>query len=201
MLIFFQLLGASSLTVVALCLTFVLYICRSLGPIFSLIVNMALLILWSLGLGLLGWNMSGTLGHVCNKDNWGSWMGIMVCRLYKALFSFTVIGWVSLVALVILDFRARSKQKKQGLYNQMGAPVGGKGTRLGALGLGGFSRNVETKGVQDQAAEPLRVPEGGYDGHTYDNGSHVKVDQFGGYQPPADQTRYDSGGYDAVARH
>lgn len=85
----------------------------------NLIANFILLILWIVGLGLLGWNMAGTLGHVCNAVNWGSSAGIMVCRIYKALFVFTLFATISTLGMIILDVRTRRKQNSLGKYNQM----------------------------------------------------------------------------------
>ena len=75
--------------------------------------------MWIVGLGLLGWNVAGTLGHVCNTANWASPQGIMVCRIYKALFTFTLLATLSTLGMIILDVRVRRKQTSLGRYDQM----------------------------------------------------------------------------------
>lgn len=91
---FLVLLGVALLSLLTFTVTLVLHFCHSLSPLFNLVINVFLLILWIVGLSLLGWNMAGTLGHVCNATNWGSEAGIMVCRIYKALFTFALFGHV-----------------------------------------------------------------------------------------------------------
>jgi len=36
--------------------------------------------------------MSGTLANVCDVAHWHEETGIMVCRIYKTLFTFTLVG-------------------------------------------------------------------------------------------------------------
>ena len=57
-----------------------------------MIVNGALAFIWLIGFSLLSWWMSGTLTHVCNVANWHEDAGIMVCRIYKSLFTFSLLG-------------------------------------------------------------------------------------------------------------
>lgn len=65
---------------------------RSLKPLYNIFLNSFLNLLWITGSGLLVWNLSGTLSHRCDIDNWGSEAGVMVCRIYKALTAFAIIG-------------------------------------------------------------------------------------------------------------
>ena len=87
-----QLLGVSLLTLLTLALTITFYCCRALNPFFNLTLNIGLSVLWALSWSLLTWNMSGTLTHTCNTENWGDSSGTMVCRIYKALFTFALVG-------------------------------------------------------------------------------------------------------------
>jgi len=87
-----QLLGVSLLTLITLTLTILFYCCRVLNPVFNMILNLGLSVLWALSWSLLTWNMSGTLTHTCNTENWGDASGTMVCRLYKALFTCALVG-------------------------------------------------------------------------------------------------------------
>jgi hypothetical protein len=88
-----QLTGVALFTLLTQTVTIVFYFCHALNPLFNLLVNAALSIFWATGFGLLAWAMSGgTLMHKCNIKNWGNDAGIMVCRLYKTLFTFALIG-------------------------------------------------------------------------------------------------------------
>jgi hypothetical protein len=44
--------------------------------------------------------MSGTLANLCDVEHWNEEVGIMVCRIYKALFAFSLLGWC-----VVPDYR------------------------------------------------------------------------------------------------
>jgi hypothetical protein len=94
-----------------------LYFCVHLSPLLNMIVNIPILLLWTVGFGLIIWNMFGALGNSC--DAWGNDDGKKVCHTYKALFSFVVIGWLCQVALIVLDVRARRNQSILGRYNKM----------------------------------------------------------------------------------
>lgn len=87
-----QLLTVSFLTVFFLSTTIVLHCCCGLNPRLNLFLNSGLLAIWTVGFALLTWWSSSTLGHVCNKVNWHNSDGIMVCRIYKALFAFSMLG-------------------------------------------------------------------------------------------------------------
>lgn len=114
-----QLFGVSLVTLISLTLTLALHLCHVLSPIFNLIINILLLVVWIAGISLLGWNMSGTLVHACSAANWGSSAGIMVCHIYKTLFSFTLLASISAAAMVVLDFSIRKRQTNLGKYNRM----------------------------------------------------------------------------------
>ena len=81
-------------------------------------VSIPIVLLWTVGFGLLVYNMYGTLSHSCNKTNWANSDGMTVCGQYKAFFAFMVIGWLCLVALVIVDVRAR-KNRSFARYDKM----------------------------------------------------------------------------------
>lgn len=65
---------------------------RMLSPTVNLVFNGISLILWALGFALLIWNVRSTLGNRCTRATWYSEGGIMICRLYKALATFTTTG-------------------------------------------------------------------------------------------------------------
>lgn len=57
-----------------------------------------------LGFALLAWNLSGLLSHQCTIANWSSDLGVMVCRIYKALMSFTITGMYVVSSLLTDPF-------------------------------------------------------------------------------------------------
>lgn len=89
---FLLLLAVSVLTVLSLTATIILHFFYGLNPRLNTVLNAVLVVLWGLAFGLLTRWTSGTLAHVCKKDDWDNDMGMMVCRVYKALFSFTLFG-------------------------------------------------------------------------------------------------------------
>jgi len=116
---FLVMLLADAVLLLSLMVGTVLYFCVHLSPLLNMIMNIPILLLWTVGLGLLIWNMYGTLGHSCTAANWGNEDGIMICHQYKAFFAFVVIGWLCQIALIILDVRARRTQSALGRYNKM----------------------------------------------------------------------------------
>jgi hypothetical protein len=173
-----------------------LHLCLSLSPLLSLVINVFLLVLWIFGLSLLGWNMAGTLGHVCNAANWGSDAGMMVCRIYKALFTFTLLAAISAFALVALDIKVRRKQNSLGKYDQMrDSSYDLKPTReaFGSDGLGEH-HNEQMEPWQRAGHEPE-------DYHPQNlSRERIRSEHFG-YTSPAEQTHYDSGNYGVRDRH
>jgi hypothetical protein len=114
-----QMLLAEILLLLSLTIGTILYFCVHLSPLINMIFNFPILLLWTVGMGLMIWNMYGTLGHSCSTANWGNADGVSICNQYKALFSFVVIGWLCQIALLVLDFRARRSQSALGKYDKM----------------------------------------------------------------------------------
>jgi hypothetical protein len=111
---------AQILLILSLTIGTVLYFCVHLSPLINMIFNFPILLLWTAGMGLMIWNMYGTLGHSCSINNWGNEDGVSICNQYKALFAFVVIGWLCQIALLVLDVRARRSQSAWGKYKKMG---------------------------------------------------------------------------------
>ncbi|EME88268.1 uncharacterized protein MYCFIDRAFT_62733 [Pseudocercospora fijiensis CIRAD86] len=88
-----QLTSASLFSIAALAFTILLHCFSGLNPRLNLAINAFLLILWTLSWCLLTWYMSGTLSNMCDIDHWNEDIGIMVCRIYKTLFTFTLTGF------------------------------------------------------------------------------------------------------------
>lgn len=82
-------------------------------------INIPLLIGWVVAVGLMGWNLYGTLAHSCTIENWGNDDGTKVCQEYKLMFSFVVFGAISQIAMIVVDVRARMAQTRSGRYSKM----------------------------------------------------------------------------------
>lgn len=122
----------SLLTILALTSTIVLHCFYGLNPTLNIVLNSVLALVWSVAFSLLAWWSSGTLTHVCNVDNWADELGISVCRLYKALFSFALLGLVSTLFALVLDVRVQSKVTKRGRFQQI-QMLGGNDGKGGAV--------------------------------------------------------------------
>lgn len=110
---------AQILLILSLSIGTALYFCVHLSPLINMIFNFPILCLWTAGLGLMIWNMYGTLGNSCTINNWGNEDGVSICNQYKALFAFVVLGWLCQIALFVLDIRARRSQSAFGNYKKM----------------------------------------------------------------------------------
>ncbi|KFY11644.1 hypothetical protein V491_07113, partial [Pseudogymnoascus sp. VKM F-3775] len=64
-------------------------------PTRTLILNGVLFGLWALSLGLLIHVAKAAITSKCSTTTWNNSTGVMVCRLYKTLFAFTIIALVS----------------------------------------------------------------------------------------------------------
>ncbi|KAE8374983.1 hypothetical protein BDV26DRAFT_24639 [Aspergillus bertholletiae] len=100
-------------------LTTITHCCYGLSPRLSLLSNTICLLLWLISLGLLSWSMSQTILTTCNATYWATSTGITVCRIYKALFAFTVLGNISYIAAIALDVIVRRRQTRLGEYDPM----------------------------------------------------------------------------------
>lgn len=100
---FLVLLAVSSFTVLSVVTTAFFYHYRTLQPRLSSVINSGLTLLWMLGFALLTWNLSGTLSHQCDIANWNHETGVMVCRIYKAIETFTITG-LSVLSLFLQFF-------------------------------------------------------------------------------------------------
>lgn len=136
-------LAGSLLAFLHLVISYLFYARGRLSPLFNMIISGFVLLLYTIGFALLVWNMYGTLSHSCSKTNWANDDGMFVCRVYKAFFSFVVIGWLCQIALIIVDVRARRLQSALGRYNKMDE-TSGKDVKLESLD---HSRNTSTNNI------------------------------------------------------
>jgi hypothetical protein len=115
-----QLIGVALLTLVSLTLTIVLHCFYGLNPMLNTLLNTCLALLWAVAFSLLSWWSSGTLSHVCNRDNWDDELGVSVCRLYKALFSFSLLGLLSTLVALVLDVHVQRQAVVRGRFQAIG---------------------------------------------------------------------------------
>lgn len=93
----------------------------------NLLSHLITVSLWLAALGILSSRLSHmVLSQSCNIDLWQTNMGIMVCRLYKALYSFIVISLVFEGANAALDCWVFREQKSTGIYQPMESKSPGK---------------------------------------------------------------------------
>jgi len=111
--------AASLITIVALCTTILLHCCFGLNPRFNLVINAVLFLLWGAGFGMLSWWANSTIFHQCNTVTWNDEVGIMVCRIYKALYAFGMLGFVSTLLALVLDIVVFKRATRLGKYNAM----------------------------------------------------------------------------------
>ncbi|KAF2097839.1 hypothetical protein NA57DRAFT_76646 [Rhizodiscina lignyota] len=185
---FLLLCGVSMATILALTTTIVLHCCCGLNPRFNIVLNSALCTLWAVGFALLSWWSSGTLTHTCSLDVWREDAGIMVCRIYKSLFAFAMLGFVSTLAALFLDIYVLRRATRLGKYNQMNdidrkspypAP---RNLEDDAWDLGRGSTDVWAPGSENiEQPRPFSDPA--------KNVSTVRA----GYEVPEEQFNYDTG--------
>lgn len=165
-------MGVALLTLVSLTVTILLHCFYGLNPMLNTVLNSVLAVLWAVSFGLLSWWSSNTLSHVCNKDNWVDELGISVCRQYKALFSFSLLGLLSTMVALVLDVHVQRQAVARG--------------RFQAIGMGG----VNTKGGHVE----------GYESNPNPTAGRQRRQNGGGYSVPEEQFVYgDDTGYHGAA--
>lgn len=113
------------------------------------------------------------MSHVCNKSNWEDETGIMVCRIYKALFAFTLLGFVSTFAAALLDIFVFRRATARGKYNQM--------------------QNIEEKRAFDAPDSVLGLDPSRYETQKPFNSQPAHTPRATGYAVPEEQFNYDTG--------
>lgn len=116
---FVLLLVVSILTILAVTITTALHCLYGLSPSLNTTLNSVLAVLWLVAFGLLSWWSSATLNHVCNAESWESGLGISVCRLYKALFSFALLSSLATLLALLLDIRTQRKSSTRGVFQHV----------------------------------------------------------------------------------
>lgn len=165
--------------------------------------------------------MSGTLTHSCSAANWASNDGMMVCRIYKALYSFAVFALLAQIAQIVLDTRSRHNQTKLGRYDNLQGSRDLKMDDLNKmkqqqyqqghsqqLSQASQASHASSDGVpygindyRDQQARPTARPTyqaypGGESASYYNNSNpQVRMNDFNSYPQQQSGGAYGSGGY------
>ncbi|KAJ5773175.1 hypothetical protein N7457_008071 [Penicillium paradoxum] len=121
---FLVLFVSAGLSIFNILLTSIIHCSRGLSTKVSLALNILLTILWALSLGLMSWSLAHTITTSCTAKYWGPSTGITVCRSYKALFTFNVLGLFSYFAAIWLDVIVHRRQTRLGVYNAMDSQPG-----------------------------------------------------------------------------
>jgi hypothetical protein len=131
--------------------------------------------------------MSGTILTKCTTEYWATSTALTVCRTYKALFAFTILGVVSYIAAIWLDVVVRRRQTRLGAYNAMGS----------SAAVGEDPWDVKLVERRDSSTEGRYDGGGVLQGEGRRNGNRVRFGQGQGqgYQHPAEQTGYDPAAY------
>lgn len=149
-----QLMTVSLLTIASLTTTIILHFFYGLNPTLNTVLNSTLALLWAVSFSLLTWWSSGTLAHICNKDSWDSDLGLSVCRLYKALFSFSLFGLVATMLALVLDVHVQRQATVRGRFQQLNVlGNGGKNAQ-------GRERGMGADGFEEQDVNPNPVAQG-----------------------------------------
>lgn len=148
--------------------------------------------------------MSATLSHACNTVNWGNDAGTMVCRIYKALFTFALTGLYAFSPSVshsrFLEFPPWPVKSCKSLADQV-LNMNSVST-LSALTLDVIVRRKQTQrgtynAMQDlktAANDPIDPYQQNVDFHDASSAFRAqrtpKAPERAGYALPEEQTRY-----------
>jgi len=189
---FIVLTVVSLLTVAFLLFTIILHLFTGLKAQLNLALNTLLFVLWGMGFGMLAYWMSGTLKHHCDVSNWTDDTGIMVCRIYKALFSFALLGFVATVCALALDVYIHRLGMRRGRHMRLSdadAKRRAAAVRGPYTDMDDDEEELEMRGpeIVGRPSDAFEVPPVGY-------GAHItKGAQGQGYEVPEGQFDYDTG--------
>ncbi|KAF1349801.1 hypothetical protein BDV97DRAFT_175619 [Delphinella strobiligena] len=192
---FIVLSTVSLLTVAVLTFTILLHFCSGLNPLFNLLLNTILATIWAMGFGMLSYYMWHTLTHVCDITNWHDETGIMVCRIYKAVFTFSLLGLVSTISALALDLHIFRLSRRYGTHvrlDNLDAKTAGAPASRGPYT---DTDHLPLSSEEDlpRHSEAFEVPTRGYGARTYSSpfGEQAGVGTQG-YSVPENQFDYDT---------
>lgn len=218
---FIWLTSASLFSIAALLVTIVLHCFTGLHPRLNLVINGFLALLWALSWSLLTWFMSGTLRNQCDIDHWHEEAGIMVCRIYKALFTFTLLGLyvfpfvpyslssrlqtkfsLSTLAALFLDLHVWRQSSRRGIYRLQDIDskpradaVRGPFTDDNSLQQAQYPGQAYASGglAEPRESEAWEEPRPSLGTYAERGGDHLEQRGKIGYNAPEEQHDYDAG--------
>lgn len=161
---FMLLLVASLLTIIALAATIFLHIYHGLNPSVNIVVNASLAVAWTVSFAMLARWCSRTVSQVCDMSSWDSDTGVSICRQYKALFSFALLGLLVTLLAVGLDVKVLKGARRRGVFQ----PVAGltredKFVNTGPQELDANPNPVAVRASQMRGGQGYAVPEEQFD--------------------------------------
>lgn len=159
-----QLLAVSLLTLLSLTFTIILHFRQGLNPSLNLALNGVLAVLWSVSFALLAWWSARTLASACAVKEWESEMGSGICRTYKALFSFALLGMLGTLASLGLDVHVLRAATGRGRFVSL------------RMGTGKRGDDGVDEGIWDSNPNPAALRDSGVRGG---DGYAVPEEQFG----------------------
>ncbi|KAL2835251.1 hypothetical protein BDW59DRAFT_5604 [Aspergillus cavernicola] len=201
---FLVLIISAFLSLLNLTLTTTLHCCYGLSPRLSLITNSIIFVLWSISLVLLAWALSHTILTTCNATYWATSTGIAVCRIFKTLFTFNIIGVAALIASIALDIVAYRRQTRLGEYDPMAveghslAEYKTQHDRDSSVLSGSFPHPSAGPNAMDDDRSPLVAAAGAgrYNDHGRTRSEEGDIGELKPvHQPPPYNSNTASGGY------
>ncbi|KAJ5093906.1 hypothetical protein N7456_009767 [Penicillium angulare] len=117
---FLILLIAALISLINVILTAFMNCSCGLSTMLAMVLDTLCLVVWAVGLGLIGYNTAHTILTSCTTKYWGNSTGENVCRMYKAVFAFTVLAVAAFIASIALDGIVRRRQNRFGVYGLTG---------------------------------------------------------------------------------
>jgi hypothetical protein len=192
-----------------------LHILFSLNPLLNSLLNAVLLLLWTLAFALLTrFSARPVLSQACSATIWDAEAGVVVCRLYKAVFSFALLGLLGTAASLGLDVYVQKRLTKRGRFVAIGQGMGSGGSNAKS----GFEGEHRGLAVEDEGHEDGNANGYGYEDQAVQErnpnpmaratmmaGARNRGAQGQGYAPVEGQVLYDEdtgyrGAAEAVGR-
>ncbi|KAH7356010.1 hypothetical protein BKA66DRAFT_539456 [Pyrenochaeta sp. MPI-SDFR-AT-0127] len=154
---FFLLQGAALTTILWLAVSSLLQYWHRLSPLINAIVNGFTGCVWIGAFGLLAYRMGSLTVRGCSTEIWGTDQGVLVCQLYKLLFSAAVVAIAATICAFILDIRTLHPKDSRGAYGRAITDQQGKEPLMHKSLPKGFATE-ETQYLRPDANEQLYDP-------------------------------------------
>lgn len=123
------------------------------------------------------------MGHVCNAANWDSSTGVSICREYKALFSFALLGFLATLLAFLLDVHVQRKATSRGKFTALENLDGKRAYHVDEQEIQlEANPNPSARGQRGGERQGYALPEEQFEGYTdreEDMGYHGAAGQMG----------------------